>query len=56
MLVGDARDFAPRARPHHRIDLSPAEKMKGVTAVRAIMKAGDEVQWAGTELPRRRGQ
>jgi xanthine dehydrogenase YagR molybdenum-binding subunit len=32
------------------IDLSPAEKMKGVTAVRAIKKAGDEVQWAGTEI------
>lgn len=32
------------------IDLSPAEKMPGVTAVRAIKKAGDEVQWAGTEI------
>src|ERR1017187_10209163 len=32
------------------INLSPAEKMPGVTAVRAIKKAGDEVQWAGTEL------
>jgi xanthine dehydrogenase YagR molybdenum-binding subunit len=32
------------------IDLSPAEKMKGVTAARAIKKAGDEVQWAGTEI------
>ena len=32
------------------IDLSPAQKMPGVTAVRAIKKAGDEVQWAGTEI------
>lgn len=32
------------------IDLSPAEKMPGVTAVRAIKKAGDEIQWAGTEI------
>jgi xanthine dehydrogenase YagR molybdenum-binding subunit len=32
------------------IDLSPAEKIKGVTAARAIMKAGSEVQWAGTEI------
>ena len=32
------------------IDISPAEKMKGVTAARAIKKAGDEVQWAGTEI------
>ena len=32
------------------IDLSPAEKMPGVTAARAIKKAGDEVQWAGTEI------
>ncbi len=32
------------------IDLSPAEKMPGVTAVRAIKKAGDEVQWAGMEV------
>lgn len=32
------------------IDLSPAEKMPGVTAVRAIKKVGDEVQWAGMEV------
>jgi xanthine dehydrogenase YagR molybdenum-binding subunit len=32
------------------IDLSAAEKMPGVTAVRAIKKPGDEVQWAGTEI------
>src|ERR1041385_9144213 len=32
------------------IDLSPAQQMKGVTAVRAIKKAGDELQWAGTEV------
>ena len=32
------------------IDLSAAQKMPGVTAVRAIKKAGDEIQWAGTEL------
>ena len=32
------------------VDLSAAEKMPGVTAVRAIKKAGDEVQWAGTEI------
>jgi xanthine dehydrogenase YagR molybdenum-binding subunit len=32
------------------IDISPAEKMPGVTAVRAIKKAGDEIQWAGTEI------
>jgi xanthine dehydrogenase YagR molybdenum-binding subunit len=32
------------------IDTSAAEKMTGVTAVRAIKKAGDEVQWAGTEI------
>src|SRR6266404_2033499 len=32
------------------IDISPAQKMAGVTAVRAIKKAGDEIQWAGTEI------
>jgi xanthine dehydrogenase YagR molybdenum-binding subunit len=32
------------------IDISAAEKLKGVTAVRAIKKAGDELQWAGAEV------
>src|SRR5215203_5011534 len=32
------------------IDTSAAEKMKGVTAVRVISKAGTEIQWAGTEV------
>lgn len=32
------------------IDTSAAEKMKGVTAVRPVKKAGDEVQWAGDEI------
>jgi xanthine dehydrogenase YagR molybdenum-binding subunit len=32
------------------IDISAAEKMAGVTAVRTIKNAGDEVQWAGTEI------
>ncbi len=32
------------------IDVSPAERMPGVTAVRAIAKAGQEIQWAGTEV------
>ena len=32
------------------IDTSAAEKLAGVTAVRAIAKAGDELQWAGQEI------
>ncbi len=32
------------------IDTSAAEKLAGVTAVRAIVKAGDELQWAGQEI------
>ncbi len=32
------------------IDTSAAEKLAGVTAVRAIVKAGDELQWAGQEM------
>lgn len=32
------------------IDTSEAEKLKGVTAVRVISKAGTEIQWAGTEI------
>src|SRR5579871_99553 len=32
------------------IDTSAAEKLSGVTAVRAIVKPGDELQWAGQEL------
>ena len=32
------------------IDTSAAEKMKGVTGVRVISKAGTEIQWAGTEV------
>ncbi len=32
------------------IDISPAKSLKGVTAVRAIVKPGDEIQWEGTEL------
>jgi len=32
------------------IDITPAQKIPGVTAVRAIKKAGDEIQWAGTEV------
>ncbi len=32
------------------IDTSAAERMPGVTAVRLIAKAGDEIQWAGAEI------
>ncbi|PYT18079.1 MAG: hypothetical protein DMG59_05400 [Acidobacteria bacterium] len=32
------------------IDISPAQKMQGVTAVRAIKNGGDEIQWAGAEI------
>jgi xanthine dehydrogenase YagR molybdenum-binding subunit len=32
------------------VDISAAEKMNGVTAVRVISKPGTEVQWAGTEI------
>lgn len=32
------------------IDTSAAEKIKGVTAVRSVKKAGDEVQWAGEDI------
>src|SRR2546425_1346316 len=32
------------------IDTSAAEKLAGVAAVRAVVKAGDEVQWAGAEI------
>jgi xanthine dehydrogenase YagR molybdenum-binding subunit len=32
------------------IDISGAEKHPGVTAVRIISKAGDEIQWAGREV------
>jgi len=32
------------------IDTSAAEKLAGVTAVRAVVKAGDELQWAGQEM------
>ncbi len=32
------------------IDTSPAEQMKGVTAVTVIAKPGTEIQWAGQEI------
>lgn len=32
------------------IDIAPAQSIPGVTAVRAIKKAGDEIHWAGTEI------
>ena len=32
------------------IDVSAAEKLPGVTAVRVIAKPGTEIQWAGTEV------
>ncbi|HYL76077.1 MAG TPA: xanthine dehydrogenase family protein molybdopterin-binding subunit [Bryobacteraceae bacterium] len=32
------------------IDTSAAEKLKGVTAVRVVAKAGTEIQWAGAEI------
>lgn len=32
------------------LDTSAAERMPGVTAVRAMAKAGDEIQWAGAEI------
>ncbi len=32
------------------IDLSAAEKMKGVTSVRVVAPAGTEIQWAGAEI------
>src|SRR5689334_17253704 len=32
------------------IDLEPAKRMNGVTAVYAIAKAGDMIQWAGAEV------
>src|SRR5262249_19043429 len=32
------------------IDTSAAEKLAGVTALRAIVKSGDELQWAGQEM------
>src|SRR5215469_6400565 len=32
------------------IDTSDAEHLDGVKAVRAIVKAGDEVQWEGSEI------
>lgn len=32
------------------IDISAAEKLEGVTAVRVIAKPGTEIQWAGTEV------
>src|SRR3954451_23973080 len=32
------------------VDVSGAEKMKGVTAVRVISGPGTEIQWAGTEV------
>jgi xanthine dehydrogenase YagR molybdenum-binding subunit len=32
------------------IDTAAAEKIKGVTGVRVISKAGTEIQWAGTEV------
>lgn len=32
------------------VDLSAAEKMKGVTAARVISPPGTEIQWAGTEV------
>src|SRR5438105_834001 len=32
------------------IDINPAKSMDGVTAVRAIAKAGDEIQWEGQEI------
>jgi xanthine dehydrogenase YagR molybdenum-binding subunit len=32
------------------IDISAAQKVRGVTAVRALKNPGDEVQWAGTEM------
>src|SRR5215210_4060921 len=42
---------SPHAHARVRsIDTSAAEKMKGVTAVRVISKAGTEIQWAGTEV------
>jgi xanthine dehydrogenase YagR molybdenum-binding subunit len=42
---------SPHAHARIRsIDTSAAEKMKGVTAVRVISRAGTEIQWAGTEV------
>ncbi|MDZ4796693.1 MAG: xanthine dehydrogenase family protein molybdopterin-binding subunit, partial [Bryobacteraceae bacterium] len=32
------------------VDISAAENMKGVTAVRVISGPGTELQWAGTEV------
>src|SRR5579871_3165588 len=32
------------------IDVSAAQKLPGVTAVRAVVNPGDEIQWAGQEL------
>src|SRR5579864_4153827 len=32
------------------IDTSAAEKLKGVTAVRVVAKAGTEIPWAGAEV------
>ena len=38
------------------IDTSEAERLDGVKAVRAIAKAGDEVQWEGAEIAVARGE
>jgi len=32
------------------VDISAAQKLPGVTAIRVIPKPGDEVQWAGSEI------
>jgi len=50
MLFG-ALLTSPHAHAKVRsIDISAAERLPGVTAIRAVVKAGDEVQWAGSEI------